>query len=107
MSEARIVYITKYWQTRGILMVRYAEPASMPGGIRVYMSTEYYSRNRTASFFGSDWHDTQEEAIAHVENHREKQIKVLGEQLEKLRNLVVADAIVDCMGTDTETENQP
>jgi len=100
MSEAKIVYITKYWQTKGILMVHYVEPASMSGGIRAYMNSEDCRRNITTSFFDSDWHDTQEEAIAYVEKWREKRIKSLEKQLEKLRNLVVADMVVDCRRTD-------
>ena len=101
MSEAKIVYITKYWQTKGILMMDSLKP-TIVGGVRVQMDSNDYYHNTTTLFFGSDCWSNREDAIAHVEKCREKRIKSLEKQLEKLRNLVVADTVVDCRKTDNK-----
>lgn len=78
------VWITKYALTSGLIEVKAKEVC--PEAVEVKNG-----KWRGSWFWGNDWHTTKEAAIAKAEEMREKKIKSLRKQLEKLEKMRFED----------------
>lgn len=74
------VYITKYALTRGIQDDTFEEHGE---------KTKYVFNGVRLLFSGRDYFYTEEEALAHAEIMREKKIKSLQKQIDKLNKLEI------------------
>jgi len=79
------VWITKYALTAGI---QECELISFVGGTGTKLAVDVKwpgGYNNEAMFFGTDWHDTKEKAIADAIKKRDRKIKSLEKQIAKLK----------------------
>jgi len=76
------VYITKYALTKGILEKEEAEVCKDTSLDMISVHSRY-----TEYYHKPDWHESKEEAIEQAEKMRERKIKNLEKQINKLKNL--------------------
>lgn len=77
------VYITKYWQTRGIIEAVAEVCSSVASGDMIKTVGVY-----PAYYHKPWWHESMEEALKHAEQQRQKKIKALEKQLVTVRKML-------------------
>jgi len=79
------VWITKYWQTEGIIEKADAKPDTKNA---LFVTVPWKGGlNGTMSFYGNEWHSTLEAAQKHAEKLRIARIIMLKKQISKLENM--------------------
>ena len=87
---AETVWITKYAMTAGIREVLLLQRVA--GDMVKVKWTDRGVNNGEELFFGKDFHDTQEAALARAEEMREAKIRSHEKSIAKLRKLIFAKA---------------
>jgi hypothetical protein len=85
MTDEKVYYITKYWETREIIKTVGYFMQDTPPYINVTWYDEDCSRAYTNSFWGKEWWETEEEAMAHVQKLHQKKIAALDKRLKELK----------------------
>lgn len=80
MKETKKVWITKYWETQGILE-KIVENTSFPDMVKE-VTIKY-----PAIYHKPFWHDTKQDAIAHSNLLLDKKIKSVENKLKKLKSM--------------------
>ena len=79
-------WVTKYALTRGIFKVRGMVPAKRLKLFEYKPSKAIYAHSRSRAY-GSEWHRTEEAALARANDLRELKIAALKRQLDRLENM--------------------
>lgn len=83
MTEQRVIYVTKWWASQGILKVL-ADITGDEGNLAVFMLD---GEPMTAWKNGQDWHTSLADARKQVLRLSERRQRSLERQLERLRQL--------------------
>jgi len=84
------IYITKYWETQGILIAE-AECT----GSWAHLTIRVGNTPRR-DYWANEWYSDEDTAIAQVEAMRKRRIKCIQKQLDRLQNMDVKKMLKDC-----------